>query len=110
MTPKPRIALIATRVKHKTRSDTYEIPRAYLDAVLRAEGCPCCCPPACQARNFPGCWRARAFCFPAEATCTARYGEPSVWIHSSTPNATLSSALIRRRCRRINPLLAILPG
>ncbi len=54
MTPKPRIALIPTRMKHRTRSETYEIPRAYLDAVLNAGGLPILLPACLPVEALPG--------------------------------------------------------
>ena len=54
MTTKPRIALTATRMSHKTRSATYEIPRAYLDAVLAAGGVPLLLPANLPLGELPG--------------------------------------------------------
>lgn len=114
MTPKPRIALIATRMKHKTRSDTYEIPRAYLDAVLRAGGLPVLLPACLPGAELPGLLRAceGVLLSGGGDLHPARYGEPErPEIHSIDPERdAFELALIPLALQEDKPLLAICRG
>ena len=110
MTPKPRIALIASRVRHQTRADTCEIPRAYLDAVLRAGGRPCrrlACLPADLSLSA-GTRRMRRL---RRVMHPARYGQPErPETHAIDPERdALSWRWFRSRWRGIYPA-GNLPG
>lgn len=53
MPDQPLIALIATRQTHPKRAPTYEIPQAYLDAILTAGGLPILLPTSLPINALP---------------------------------------------------------
>jgi len=53
MPSQPLIALIATRQTHLKRAPTYEIPKAYLDAILTAGGLPILLPTSLPITTLP---------------------------------------------------------
>jgi len=53
MPAQPLIALIATRQTHLKRAPTYEIPQAYLDAILTAGGLPILLPTSLPITALP---------------------------------------------------------
>ena len=53
MPSQPLIALIATRQTHLKRAPTYEIPKAYLDAILTAGGLPILLPTSLPITALP---------------------------------------------------------
>ena len=53
MPDQPQIALIATRQTHPKRAPTYEIPQAYLDAILTAGGLPILLPTSLPLTALP---------------------------------------------------------
>lgn len=53
MPAQPLIALIATRQTHLKRAPTYEIPQAYLDAILTAGGLPILLPTSLPITTLP---------------------------------------------------------
>jgi len=53
MTARPLVALIATRQTHPKRAPTYEIPQAYLDAILTAGGLPMLLPTSLPLTVLP---------------------------------------------------------
>ena len=53
MPDQPQIALIATRQTHPKRAPTYEIPQAYLDAILTAGGLPMLLPTSLPLTALP---------------------------------------------------------
>ena len=53
MPAQPLIALIATRQTHLKRAPTYEIPQAYLDAILTAGGLPMLLPTSLPIAALP---------------------------------------------------------
>ncbi len=53
MPAQPLIALIATRQTHPKRARTYEIPQAYLDAILTAGGLPILLPASLPLAALP---------------------------------------------------------
>ena len=53
MPAQPLIALIATRQTHLKRAPTYEIPQAYLDAILTAGGLPILLPTSLPIAALP---------------------------------------------------------
>ena len=53
MPAQPLIALIATRQMHPKRAPTYEIPQAYLDAILAAGGLPILLPASLPLAALP---------------------------------------------------------
>ncbi|HAE85661.1 MAG TPA: hypothetical protein DCG78_04035 [Anaerolineaceae bacterium] len=53
MPDQPLIALIATRQTHPKRAPTYEIPQAYLDAILTAGGLPILLPASLPLAALP---------------------------------------------------------
>jgi putative glutamine amidotransferase len=53
MPAQPLIALIATRQLHLKRAPTYEIPQAYLDAILTAGGLPILLPTSLPITALP---------------------------------------------------------
>jgi len=53
MPAQPLIALIATRQTHLKRAPTYEIPQAYLDAILSAGGLPILLPTSLPITVLP---------------------------------------------------------
>ena len=53
MPAQPLIALIATRQTHLKRAPTYEIPKAYLDAILTAGGLPILLPTSLPITTLP---------------------------------------------------------
>jgi len=53
MPAQPLIALIATRQTHLKRAPTYEIPQAYLDAILTAGGLPILLPTSLHITALP---------------------------------------------------------
>jgi len=53
MPDQPLIALIATRQTHLERAPTYEIPQAYLDAILTAGGLPILLPTSLPINALP---------------------------------------------------------
>ena len=53
MPAQPLIALIATRQTHPKRAPTYEIPQAYLDAILTAGGLPILLPTSLPLTALP---------------------------------------------------------
>ena len=114
MTPKPRIALIASRVRHQTRADTFEIPRAYLDAVLRAGGLPVLLPACLPADLLPEALRGCGGVLLSGGgdVHPARYGQPErPEIHAIDPERdALELALVSLALARDMPLLAICRG
>jgi len=114
MTPKPRIALISTRVKHKTRADTYEIPRAYLEAVLKAGGVPILLPANLPVEELPGLLSGvnGVFLSGGGDLHPTRYGEAEhPEIHSIDPERdAFELALVPLVLAADKPLLAICRG
>jgi len=53
MPAQPLIALVATRQTHPKRAPTYEIPQAYLDAILTAGGLPILLPTSLPITALP---------------------------------------------------------
>ena len=53
MPAQPLIAFIATRQTHPKRAPTYEIPQAYLDAILTAGGLPMLLPTSLPLTTLP---------------------------------------------------------
>ena len=53
MPDQPLVALIATRQTHPKRAPTYEIPQAYLDAILTAGGLPILLPTGLPLTALP---------------------------------------------------------
>ena len=53
MPNQPLIALIATRQTHPKSAPTYEIPQAYLDAILTAGGLPILLPTSLPLTTLP---------------------------------------------------------
>jgi len=53
MPAQPLIALVATRQTHPKRAPTYEIPQAYLDAILTAGGLPILLPTSLPLTALP---------------------------------------------------------
>ncbi|MEN6555956.1 MAG: gamma-glutamyl-gamma-aminobutyrate hydrolase family protein [Anaerolineaceae bacterium] len=114
MTPKPRIALIPTRVKHKTRAETDEIPRAYLDAVLNAGGLPILLPACLPVEALPGLLHEceGVLLSGGGDLHPARYGEAAhPAIHSIDPERdAFELALVPLALAEDMPLLAICRG
>ncbi|HOE35220.1 MAG: gamma-glutamyl-gamma-aminobutyrate hydrolase family protein [Chloroflexi bacterium] len=114
MNTKPRIALTAARMSHKTRSDTYEIPRAYLDAVLAAGGVPILLPTNLPLGELPGLLeRFDGLLLSGGGDLhPARYGEAEhPEIHSVDPERdAFELALIPLALAADKPLLAICRG
>ena len=54
MPDQPLIALISSRQTHPKRAPTYEIPQAYLDAILTAGGLPILLPASLPLAVLPG--------------------------------------------------------
>ena len=114
MKTKPHIALIPTRKTYRSRADTYEIPRAYLDAVLGAGGIPILLPANLPAEELPSLLEGvdGVLLSGGGDLHPARYGEVErPEIHSIDPERdAFELALIPLALAADKPLLAICRG
>ncbi len=114
MPAQPLIALIATRQMHPKRAPTYEIPQAYLDAILTAGGLPMLLPASLPLAALPGLMaRYDGFVLSGGGDVDpALYGSQLIAaIHSIDPERdAFERALIPLVLQADKPLLAICRG
>jgi putative glutamine amidotransferase len=114
MPAQPLIALIATRQLHLKRAPTYEIPQAYLDAILTAGGLPILLPTSLPITILPELVnRFDGFVFSGGGDVDpALYGgHLDATVHSTDPERdAFECALIPLVLGADKPLLAICRG